>query len=132
MITEQIKQAVKDVRRSAKELRECYKSRKPEIAALAQALKKLDAKIIRATIDNYSIDLAIAGDKHDLNAVFGALRKLGYEPDGRAQEKVASFSTWFRQADFHNIYLSFSSTKCTRVKVGTEMKEVDVYETVCE
>jgi hypothetical protein len=64
--------------------------------------------------------------------MFGVLRRAGLTPRSRPQEKEPVYTTWWNWEDGNNVWISFSSTSCKRVKVGTEMKEVDVYETVCE
>lgn len=109
-----------------------YRRNKLQIIAITAALQKIEVQ--SASIVNDCIDLSIAGDKHTLEAVFAAFRKMGYEPDGRPDAKPQStFSCYWDHPDFETrFWLYFSSTKCTRIKTGTEMKEVAIYETVCE
>jgi len=109
-----------------------YSRNKPEIRRVAQALNKIT--IQSARLDGEEVDINITGDNHTLKAAFGAFRKLGYIPSSRPQEtKLASFSCyWSNPEKEAKFYLSFSSNKCTRVKVGTKTMVVDVYETVCE
>ena len=83
--------------------------------------------------DTYSFDLQIAGNKQDLEAVWALLRRAGFECKGKRPEKnTTSWSGWFRKDGFEgSVYLSFHSTVCRRVQVGTKMEEVPVYEVNC-
>ena len=108
-----------------------YHRNKVQIGLVAESLKKVN--VLRAECTSDSFDLSITGDTHMLNATFAAFRKMGYEPDKRPEEKVATFSCYWDHPDLEaRFWLYFTSTVCQRVKVGTETKEVDVYETVCE
>jgi hypothetical protein len=110
-----------------------YHRNKHHIKEVATALKKID--LISAKLDNYKcVDISMTGDKHVLLAIFSAFRKLRYEPSERPGIKpTSSFSCyWSREGQELRFWISFSSTKCTRVKVGTETREVPIYETVCE
>lgn len=109
-----------------------YHRNKGEIEEVAQAFTKIN--VVRAILSHKEVDLSIAGDRHTLKAAFGALRTLGYEPSSRPGDKPEpSFSCRWEHPDHDcRFWLFFSSTACTRVKVGTQTKEVDLYETVCE
>jgi len=109
-----------------------YNRNKLQVVAIAAALHKIDVQSASST--GNCIDINIAGDKHTLQAVFAAFRKMGYEPTDRPDnEPTSSFSCFWDHPDFEcRFWLYFSSTKCTRVKVGTETREVPLYETVCE
>lgn len=123
--------AVAEANERAAKTTELYEAQKQNISVLANGLRKLQDKIVRVTIDPVSLDISIAGDRHDLNAAFGALRKIGYLPSDRPKAGAASYSSWFHKDGWITVYLTFSSTQCTRVKVGTKTQTVDVYETVC-
>jgi len=106
---------------------------RPYLAAVANTLVEIDNKLINVTICADEIDLSYAGDDRLLKAIFKGLRKLGYAPDSRPQDNEPRFSTRFRHPDNPLvIYLAFTSSKCTRIKVGTKKIKVDVYETVCK
>lgn len=109
-----------------------YHSNKAEIGRVASGLNKIE--IQRATLCGQCVDLSITGDRHTLNAIFSAFRKLGYEPTDRPTDKPdPSFSChWEHTTEDARFWLYFSSSKCTRIKVGTETREVDLYEVVCE
>lgn len=111
----------------------CYHKNKHHIKEVATALKKLE--IQSAKLDNYNtVDLNITGDKHVLLAIFSAFRKMGYEPSARPSDKpTATFSCyWSRDGQELRFWTLFSSTKCTRVKVGEETRTIPIYETQCE
>jgi hypothetical protein len=109
-----------------------YHRNKGHIEEAARALVKIEVQ--SASLQDGSVDFNVTGDKHTLKAVFGALRKLGYEPSKRPLEKPAAsfYCSWYHPEHDCKFFLWFTSSKCTRVKVGTETKEVDIYETVCE
>jgi hypothetical protein len=109
-----------------------YHANKVEIGRVAVGLSKID--VHNAVICGQCVDLSVTGDKHTLNAIFSAFRKLGYEPTDRPGDKPASsFSChWEHSTEDARFWLYFSSNKCTRIKVGTETKEVPIYEIVCE
>ena len=85
-----------------------------------------------------SLDIALSGDKHLLAGAVRALRTRGFKSDSDPPgKKDSSWSTFFYNGDVWEddtikIWLSFSSTVCRRVKVGTKVETVDVYETVCD
>lgn len=115
-----------------KEAAEWYSANQREIARVSAALVKIE--VINAVVCNHCIDLSITGDKHVLKAIFGAFRKLGYEPNTRPGNKnEPTFSCYWEHPELATkFWLYFTSSKCTRVKVGTETKEIDIYETRCE
>jgi hypothetical protein len=111
-----------------------YHANKYNIHAVAENFKEVGIDVVRANLAYEEVDINVAGDRHTLNGVFSIFRKLGYEPTDRPGTKPeASFYCRWTHPD-HNtrFWLHFTSTKCTRVKVGTETREVDVYETVCD
>jgi len=105
-----------------------------DIVQMSQAFETIQNSIIRVDIDSDCIDINIAGDLETLTAAFRAFRSLGYEPDAKPGiDLFTGFSTWFRHPDKKaTFWLSFSSNKCTRVKVGEKTQLVDVYEITCE
>lgn len=134
MIFDLIKTSVTETQDRSVLIAAYYEKHRPAIVAVARELAKLEDKMIRINVTTESIDLQIAGDRHVLKAIFGAFRRAGYLPDGRPSAKLEpSFSTWFRHPDHGcKFWLNFTSSQCTRVKVRSEMQEVDIYETVCE
>lgn len=106
---------------------------RPNLAAVANALIKVNDKLIDVTVCANEIDLSYSGDHHTLNVIFNGLRGLGYAPSARPAKNDPRFTCrWNHPDNSLQIYFSFSSTKCTRIKVGDKMVKVDVYETVCE
>ncbi len=125
---ENIQEQQKNVTKSAS----WYHANKVEIGRVAVGLKKVE--VTRAVLSLDCVDLSITGDRHTLNAIFAAFRKLEYEPSDRpTKEHKPTFSCyWNHPVEDAKFWLYFTSNKCTRVKVGTETKEVDIYEVVCE
>lgn len=102
---------------------------------LLEEIEKLEPH--RIDVDDGYTNLNITGDKHKLNAVFGLLRRHGFMPAERPKAGNSSYSTFFRNPDDASaptLWLSFSSTQCRRVKVGSRTRtiEEDIYETVCD
>ena len=134
MIFDSIRDSVNETTTHSDRVKAYYDKHRPAIVEVCRALAKIEDKVIRVQACGNCIDLHVSGDRHVLKAVFSAFRRLDYAPDSRPGEKPeATFSTYFNHAHHEcQFWLSFASTKCTRVKVRTETREVDVYETVCE
>lgn len=126
----------KEAKKRAKKGLKFLEDNAEEISRVEEGLECVKQWFIKSNLDttNRCIDISFAGDKHVLEGVFGALRKLGYEPSSRPKdEKMTSFTCWFdKDGTPLRLWLTFSSTVCKRVKVGTKMVEQDVYEIVCE
>lgn len=135
-IQDELKSNAKKAKKRAKKGIKFIENNAAEIARVEEGLESVKQWFIKSGIDisNGCIDLSYAGDKHVLEGVFAALRQLGYKPSSRPKdEKMTSFSCWFdHDEESLRLWLSFSSTVCKRVKVGTKMVEQDVYEIVCE
>ena len=81
------------------------------------------------------LNVTFHGDSELYAKVYQVLRQSNYMPEKRiSKEEKSYFSTWYRdeQDNLPALYVVFSSTVCRRVKVGTKMEEVPVYETVCD
>lgn len=86
----------------------------------------------RLEIVQGELDLNLAGTKQDLNRTVTALRQAGFTPTYRPKEGDTSWGTyWYHDTQDARIWFYFSSTQCTRVKVGTKMVEAPIYETEC-
>ena len=110
-----------------------YKEYEPDIARFVNEVNLSGASSARMECDTEDVNFYVSGGADVLKEIFRAFRKLHYEPSSRPEAKPQSnFSCYFHLDGKPTFYLSFSSTLCRRVKVGTKMQEVDVYETVCE
>lgn len=80
-----------------------------------------------------SIDVRLIGDKHKFLALLRVLGKHGMRPP-KIEKGATGFSHFWYPDEMPGlqIYISFSSTVCRRVKTGTKMVEQDVFETVCD
>jgi len=107
-----------------------------QITKVLNALEKCN--VTRVDTCAESFDIGYSGDSHVFTAACIALHKLGYRPASKPEKNKAQsyFTTWWQhkeQRDLHPaLYITFSSTTCTRIKVGTKTQVVDVYETVCD
>lgn len=128
----ELKTAVKEHKRTYKMVNRLCKDNEEDLVHMEKVLK--DIPIVRVAFDTDSIDISVSGDYMVLKAIFSAFLKAGYKPDSRpTEEKLSSFNTYFTHPQRPlRFYLYFSSTLCRRVKIGTKMQEVAVYETVCE
>jgi hypothetical protein len=111
-----------------------------KLSTLFIELEKLDVTIqfhpeYEAAEPPGSIDLLFAGDGPKLAKVWRLLRLHGYNTLSRPKKGDTTFSAFWRPnvtVQYSPIWMQFSSTLCRRVKVGTKMQEVDIYETQCE
>lgn len=80
------------------------------------------------------LNVRFSGDKAKLTAVVRVLRTSGFHTEEPAPAKNASYWTaWYYKDGLDlPIWLSFSSTVCRTVKIGTKMVEQDVYEVQCD
>ncbi len=132
MFIQEMKENFKQQQEKMADSVDWYEANKLEINRVAQRLNKIE--INRVAIDGKCVDIYVAGDKHVLDAVFGAFRALGYEPSSRPGKKPESqfICYWHHPTNNVEFYLVFASNKCTRIKTGTKMVPQDTYETVCE
>lgn len=82
-------------------------------------------------LSSTGLDIRGSGGKSMLTAAFRAFRRFGFKPSSRPAKSESYFSCFFYHEELKQVWFSFSSTVCQRVKVRTEMREVDVYEIQC-
>lgn len=104
-------------------------------------LEPLTAKLAELEIEprldgTYSYDIQFTGNKKRLEQVWTLLRISGFELPREAKRPEAnepSWHGWFYNEDCEwKIWVNFTSTVCTRVKVGIKMVQEDIYEVKCE
>lgn len=96
---------------------------------LFEDLEKLDVDL---TYGYGELNLCFTGDTARLRAVWLVLRRHGYEPQYRpTNEDKTRFCTWWHKESAPTIWMSFTSSVCTRVQVGTRTVEEPVYEVHC-
>ena len=129
-----VQDANRAARETARNMGRIIKRDAKRVATIAKALKRAGVDPTHIYIDSSSYNISITGSRADLDIMFGVLRRAGLVPDSRPQEKTPYYSTFWRwDADGSDyVWISFSSTTCKRVQVGTKVEEVAVYETVCE
>ncbi len=129
----EIKAGIRDAKRSWKQQRRLFKEHEADITEVVEEIDLSKASSARMDCDTEDVNFYVSGKTDVLKEVFRTFRKLGYEPSSRPEAKPQSnFTCYFHKDGKPTFYLSFSSTLCKRVKVGTKMQEVDIYETVCE
>ena len=89
---------------------------------------------VTSSVDSVGcVDIKFTGGKERLQEMWKILRAAGLEPDSHVgEEKVNSFSTYWRFGECSLIWMYWTSSVCRTVKVRTEMKEVPIYEVVCD
>ena len=115
---------------SAAKTKEYFAEHRDSIISLLEVLK--DVNIIRCVMDTGSLDITVSGDKAMVKLIWNKPRTVGYVTELNPAENEVNFSGWWYMDDQPRIWLSFSSTVCKRVKVGTKTQVIDVFEVVCE
>lgn len=129
----ELKSGIRNAKRQWRDQKEYFKTHEPYIIEVIEELNLDLATSARMSVDQEDVNLYVTGNTAALKEIFRGLRKLGYEPSSRPDVKPQSqFTTYFHQDGKPTFYLSFSSTLCKRVKVGTKMVEQDIYEVQCE
>ena len=88
--------------------------------------------LIGVTTSASSLDISHAGAKADLVTIARILRREGFVPNCRPEEGDTAFATFWNHPSEAKIWLNFHSSQCRKVKVGTEIREVDVFEISCD
>lgn len=102
-------------------------------ADFADLVEKLQNAGLTVSLSSGGLDVSGSGDKALLITAFKLLRGAGFVPNSRPEATATYFGTYFRHEELssRSIYFSFSSSVCRRVQIGTELKEVPVYEVQC-
>jgi hypothetical protein len=110
-----------------------YQAFKNTVIALPELFRGFEQMDVEPSfdLDNEYIMLQFAGDGAKLKQVWGLLRRNGYNTTLRPQKGETQFLAFWERKDQAQIFMYFTSTLCKRVQVGTEMKEVPIYETQC-
>lgn len=129
-----IQQANKAARESARNINNIIKRDAKRVTEIIKSLQRAGINPISVHVDYSSYNVSITGTRAELDIMFGVLRRAGLKPGRRPEEKKTYYATfWYwDESESEYIFVSFSSTSCKRVQVGTKMEEVPVYETVCE
>ena len=86
----------------------------------------------RITYSDNSLTMSVNGSKHVLIATVRCFRTHGFKTGHDApKENSPNWYAFFNHPSRAKIFLSFSSTSCRRVKVGTQTVQQDLYEVVC-
>jgi hypothetical protein len=107
-----------------------WKQNSAMLVPIVNAMAKLQ---IEPRLTTTSLDFSFTGDAEKLAAAMRILRTGGWEFRAeRPKHGDTSWSTYFSHKDCGlQIWFAFYSSVCRRVQVGTEFKEVPIYETVC-
>ena len=114
--------------------------------AILRDMLRNKVNIVHADIGWHTLNVSVSGDYEMLLRTMRVLRSYGLNAQKRPAEGEASYYAYweskYNEDDFDlvvpteyldaRIFLNFSSTQCERVKVGTRLEEVPVYETRCK
>lgn len=98
-------------------------------------LEALSVHLQNAYFCDSDLTISVTGDAEKLKLVWGTILRAGFKsPADRPKVGQPNYNGWFRHTTNNAccVYLTFGSTVCRRVKVGTKTVEQDVYETICE
>jgi len=129
------KTSLKEAKLRKKRIEKFISDYSDEINRIQNGAEAIKQWLIDVTIDtsSESLDFSYAGDKLVLKGIYNTFRKLGYKTSKTPQENATEFTAyWTHEESDMRIWIKFTSTVCTRKKVGTKMVEQDVFETVCE
>jgi len=135
MVRSTLVEAVEAAHKNRVKQREFIAENSSELARVANGLEVISEYLMRISFDNTrSVNVNVSGDHHVFLGMFKALRSLGYDSsDKPKEEKIAAWSSYWHHKDHKlRLWITFTSTSCKRVKIGTTMVEQDVYETVCD
>lgn len=97
---------------------------------LFRAFEDLDIEPGFAMDGDY-IQLSFAGDGPKLATVWKLLRQHGYKNSCHPKKGDTTFYCFWSREGYAQFFMSFTSTMCRRVQVGTKMVEQPIYETQC-
>lgn len=100
------------------------------LPALFRGFEEMDIEP-RFDLDNEYITLQFTGDGNKLKEVWGLLRRHDYQVSSRPEKGDTQFCAFWNREGQAKLFMYFTSSMCRRVQVGTEMKEVPIYETQC-
>lgn len=123
-----LEQVEKRLVRQASRL-ERFEQGKEHFLPMCAELQQIEEVTISLDYD-WDLHVQFAGGKALLKRVLTIVYRHKFAPTSWPDKTATS---WFVSCEkgFVSFYLSFSSTECQRVKVGTRMQEVDVFETRC-
>jgi len=132
---EMMEEAIKAEKKERKKRKTFMLKHKDEFIVIANGLIPVQKQMVRIIYDgSEALDISLAGNHKVFKTMWKALRDLGYNCNDKPKDKrFSSWSGYWTKNDTDlTIWVSFSSTVCTRKQVGTKMVEQAVYETVCE
>jgi hypothetical protein len=129
-----VSDAIKERNKESKRIREVARLTKNVTNSLNKEFAKNKLNIVNLYLSSTSFDFSVTGSKADYHIMYGILRRHGLKPQTNAVLGDTGHCTfWVSETDSNvRVWVSFSSTSCRRVQVGTKTEEVPVYETVCD
>lgn len=113
-----------------------------ELQALVWELEALGDFVTDLIVTIHQPVIYVKGGEHELAAVFRVLRRHKFVTYERPEPNATYYNGIFYASPYDpnswevhtggSLLISFASTVCHRVKIGTKTIEVDVYETHCK
>jgi hypothetical protein len=107
-----------------------FKQTVTDFPGLFRTLEELDIDV-QFGLDNDWIALRFTGDGDKLKEIWGLLRRNGFNTTQRPKKGDTEFYSFWNREGQATLFMCFTSSLCRRVQVGTQMKEVPIYETQC-
>lgn len=96
-------------------------------------MSEAQLKEASVTWDTSDLNFMFSGTGKHLAQVFKVMRTSGFELEGdRPEAKSSSWTGRFKHPSGLSVWFSFTSTVCQLKQVRTELKEVPVYDVVCD
>jgi hypothetical protein len=104
-----------------------------QLVPVVEELEHMDCGLIRAVFWASDLSVSISGTAHQFGLAWGFLRGQGFKCENeRPKPKESAWSGFFTNPTTQaSIFVTFASTQCQRVQVGTRTEEVPVYEVQC-
>lgn len=107
-----------------------FKQTVNELPELFRGFEERDVDVA-FNLDNAYINFQFTGDGARLTAVWKLLRRHGFNTTARPEKGDTTFHAFWKREGHAELFMSFSSSTCRRVQVGTKMVEQPIYETQC-
>jgi hypothetical protein len=108
-----------------------WQTNKEKLQPILDELEQV-VTVTNASVTSHTLDLSATGGKKEFLSLFQILRSHGYSPSYEYEEKWEMAGRFWKKDGQPSIWVFFCSTACKRVQVGTEMKEVPVFEVRCD
>ena len=126
-----VKKIREDIEAEKSRLLDLIDSNAAQFESVIRSFDKLS--VMRVAVDGDTLDVNFTGDRFALQAAWGNLRRLGFNTTSKAESGKSGYNGfWDHEESDARLWISFTSSKCRTVQIGTKMVEQPIYETVCD